>query len=314
MTMHADSRSTAAENRSHWLVIPLFGDLHAATALFDALHGWMRCGFGVVLVDNNPETTAPRMEPPSSADSHRCHWLVNGNRGGIAGGLNRGVSAAIAAGASTITLLDQDSSLDALSLQRLREPLEQHPGVSLVVGPRIWDQRRASWHQLGAQRWHGFLQTRLLITSGTTFSSTHWPSLGCFDEQLFIDFVDHAWCFRAQARGFLLLQHPHARLDQQFGQLHPNGLCRWLGLELYSPERHYTSLRNLRWLVRQWWVPLDLRVKEVVKMLVKPWLWLVFEPKRRANARAIVAGLLAPLPLAPGVDRAMGRQRVTRRS
>jgi rhamnosyltransferase len=115
-------------------------------------------------------------------------------------------------------------------------------------------------------------------------------------EGLFIDFVDHAWCFRAQARGLKLFQHPEVILKQQFGALHPSRFCRWIGLQLYSPERHFYSLRNLRWLCLQPYVPFDLKIKEGLKMLVKPWFWLLFEPCRSANLRAIVASLFAPLP------------------
>jgi hypothetical protein len=39
-----------------------------------------------------------------------------------------------------------------------------------------------------------------------------------------------------------------------------------------------------------------LKIKEVAKMLLKPWLWLLLEPQRRANARAIIRALLDPLP------------------
>jgi rhamnosyltransferase len=273
----------------HWLVVPLFGKAEYGFGLADRLLVLQEAGFGVVLVDNN---RSPSAEPAGRG----CFWVHNGNRGGIAGGFNRGVEAALARGARTITLLDQDSRITTAALQMLQELLERHPGQRLLVGPRIWDQRRQQWHQPVGQQWRGYPRTRLLISSGTTFSAEHWALLGPLDEQLFIDFVDHAWCFRAQAAGFVLLQHPHAELQQQFGQPHPHWLCRHLGLELYSPQRHFYSLRNLRWLVRQGWVPLDLRCKEVIKMLLKPWLWLLFEPKRSANVRAILAALRGPLP------------------
>jgi rhamnosyltransferase len=142
----------------------------------------------------------------------------------------------------------------------------------------------------------GMDATRLLISSGTTFRSSDWSQLGLMHEDLFIDFVDHAWCFRAQARGFQLLQHPLVTLRQQFGAEHPNGFCRRFGMQLYSPERHFYGLRNLRWLCLQSYIPLDLKLKELLKMLVKPWLWLAFEPRRPENFRAIVAGLFASLP------------------
>lgn len=296
----------------HWLVVPLFGDARTAEVLVHRLQGLLEAGFGVVVVDNTCDSAAALHQLSSCAGGHRCRSIGNGNRGGIAGGFNRGIAAAMAAGATIITLLDQDSSMDACSLRWLREPLERHPGARLLVGPRIWDQRRACWHQPANQRWRGYPRTRLLISSGTTFATGQWSLLGPLDEVLFIDFVDHAWCFRAQAAGFVLLQHPQARLDQQFGEPHPHRFCRLLGLELYSPQRHYYSLRNLRWLLRQGWVPLDLRCKEMVKMLVKPWLWLLFEPHRRANARAVIAALWAPLPPASGVARPLARRAARR--
>jgi hypothetical protein len=73
-------------------------------------------------------------------------------------------------------------------------------------------------------------------------------------------------------------------------------LCRSLGLQLYSPVRHYFAVRNLRWLLLQGYVPCDLRIKEFLKMLLKPWLWILFEPNRRANIVAVVRALVAPLP------------------
>jgi rhamnosyltransferase len=297
-----DRPDAGRETSQHWVVVPLFGPATGPVA--QSLLPLLEAGLGLVLVDNNPAeknpTDAGRGVPWPVADHLACRWVRNANRGGIAGGFNSGVEAALALGARTITLLDQDSGITPAGLQGLRDLLERYPSERLLVGPRIWDQRRQRWHDPVLARWLGHPCARLLISSGTTFAATQWPLLGPLDEELFIDFVDHAWCFRAQAAGFVLLQHPGVQLAQQFGDPHPNGICRWLGMELYSPQRHYYSLRNLRWLLRQGWVPIDLRIKELIKMLVKPWLWLLFEPKRRANARAILAGLTAPLPQAAG--------------
>jgi rhamnosyltransferase len=276
---------------SHAVVIPLFGADSCSAELQAYLSDLLAAGLAVVLVDNNPQPVLQGDLVPAG-----CQGLVNHNRGGIAGGLNRGIERALQLGARFLTLLDQDSRIAADQVARLREPLERQPPQRLVVGPSIWDAQRRERHG----RWHpredGLDATRLLISSGTTFRSEDWPELGRLHEDLCIDFVDHAWCFRAQARGFALVQHPAVRLHQQFGAVHPHPLCRRLGMQLYSPERHYTALRNLRWLCRQPSVPLDLKGKEVLKMAMKPWLWLLFEPDRRANLQAIVRGLRAPLP------------------
>jgi len=279
----------------HAVVVPLFGAPESDLDLFlDELRAH---GFYVVLVDNNPVDLegADRL----AGDL----YITNENRGGIAGGFNRGVEAAIKAGAQWVTLLDQDSRLSPLALHHLRDAWNQNPEAMLVVGPVIWDRARGAVHARAgvpvrlAECSDGlWLSTRLLISSGSTFATCHWEKLGGFCEDLFIDFVDHAWSFRAQARGFKLIQRADVYLEQLFGSPHPALLCRLMGMQLYGPIRHYYGLRNLRWLLGQSFIPFDLRVKEFVKMLFKPWMWLIFEPNRRANLSAIVRGLIDPLP------------------
>ena len=278
-----------SEHHNHAVVIPIFGE--PTPGLLDQLKEFTRQGFLLVLVDNNPKSNFAFLNCITAAK-----LLVNHNEGGLAGGLNRGIAWARQAGACWITLLDQDSRIPIDQILRLREPWEAYPLRRLVVGPSIWDDQRDVRHGSRRQGQQVFQKTRLLISSGTTFLSTDWQDLGGMHEDLFIDFVDHAWCFRAQLRGFCLLQHAEVTLRQQFGNRHPNGLCNWLGLQLYSPERHFYGLRNLRWLCLQPYVPLDLKLKELLKMLVKPWLWLLFEPQRVKTFKAIREALVAPLP------------------
>jgi len=284
---------TQTEKFLHAVVIPLYGKDCFSLDLSAYFHELVAAGLLVVLVDNNPGALPAHVKEALAVGGQ---WLANGNRGGIAGGLNRGIDWARQAGACFLTLLDQDSRISAEQITQLRQPLEREPQRRLVLGPFIWDAQRSRRHG----RWRasvGDLEaTRLLISSGTTFRSGDWPVLGAFHEDLCIDFVDHAWCFRAQARGFELAQHAAVYLRQQFGEMHPNPLCRRLGLQLYSPERHYYSLRNLRWLCRQPYVPLDLKIKEGLKMCFKPWLWLLCENRRCANLQAICRALVAPLP------------------
>lgn len=279
-------------------MIPLYGDLPGD--FNDWVESLLQAGFLVVLVQNNcgqkaelPFNLVRRVKQAESA----LHLLYNHNRGGVAGGFNRGVEHTIREGAEWVTLLDQDSRLVPSSLKRLVEPW-LHCKTGLLVGPVIWDGRRGRGHgKAPTTTINSCFVTRLLISSGTTMRTADWAQLGPMFEWLVVDFVDHSWCFRAQARGFRLLQHPDVKLLQHFGKKHPNPICRFLGMELYSPMRHFYQLRNLRWLLFQAEVPMDLRCKELIKMLLKPWLWVLFEDKRAENLRAILMALQAPLPV-----------------
>lgn len=287
---------------AHFIVIPLYGK--QPTHLYDRLKIYLGLRLCVILIQNNPRPTPGETEWMdtqlmtllSDTSNIKCYW--NDNKGGVAGGFNRGIEHAITMGAQWITLLDQDSQLSGDDLARLREPWGKITSCRrIMVGPTIWDERRQKRHGHNKHKYHqGYTLTRLLISSGTTFQAADWPLLGPMQEWLVVDFVDHAWCFDAAAKGFILLQHPRAILIQSFGELHPNWLCRKLGMELYSPRRHFYALRNLRWLIRQSHVPLDLKLKELIKMAFKPALWVLYEPAKLKNLQAIFNALRAPLP------------------
>jgi len=232
----------------------------------------------VVVVNNN--------HPGSSLQGVVATRVVcHHNRLGLAGGFNAGVHQAIIDGADCITLLDQDSVISSAALLRLAEACA--PG--LVVGPRIVDRERQREHSPAHP------DVRMLISSGTTFLPSAWQQVGPFQAWMEIDYIDHEWCSRARSRGVHLAVIEQATLVQTFGGRHPHLLAHYLGLQLYSPYRRAIALRNLRWLLIQRSVPLDLRLKELIKMLLKPWVWLLVEPDRRRCLAVIWIGLTAPL-------------------
>ena len=110
-----------------------------------------------------------------------------------------------------------------------------------------------------------------------------------------IDYIDHEWCSRARRVGIHLSVIEESVLFQTFGIRHPNPIAHHLGLQLYSPYRRSIALRNLRWILFQRFVPLDIRIKELIKMLLKPLIWLSVEPERRNCLALLWLGLTAPL-------------------
>ena len=282
----------ASHADSHAVVVPLYGVI--PHTLPSQLAGLSDANFRVVLVDNR--TPQHRADRPAATLSSKAELVVNHNRGGLAGGFNRGVAHAIRTGASTITLLDQDSQLNAAHLHELGTSLARC-GPRSLVGPRVIDRwRQPTQPKHRWQQGNRLQPKRMLISSGTTFFAADWPTLGPMHEPLEIDYVDHHWCFRARLRGFQCFENQRVTLVQAFGERHPNRVCHQLGMQLYGPDRHYTAVRNLRWLLLQPSAPVDVKAKELGKMAIKPILWLLMEPKRLANLRAVLHGLLDPLP------------------
>jgi rhamnosyltransferase len=263
------------------VVVALYGA--TPEGLWSRLLAYSTAGLLVVAVNNNaPGFAKPRFREWRTP----LVWLENQNQGGLARALNRGVAEAARLDCAVITLLDQDSVLHAdgvLQLQTKARTCE-----ACVVGPAIWDLERQTWHTKTTR-------PRMLITSGTTFTETTWKLCGPYREWMEIDFIDHEWCSRARERGMELHVESQVTLKQHFGERHPNPVAHRLGLQLYSPYRRAIALRNLRWLIYQRHVPLDIRFKESLKMLLKPLLWLALEPRRSQTLRCLKVGLLAPL-------------------
>lgn len=275
---------TAGEGMQTWagaVVVPLHGVVPAG--LWPRLLDYRRAGCLTIVVNNN--ACPLNATDPGTSPGPGLEVLENQNRGGLAGGLNRGVARAIARGCGVITLLDQDSTLPVEGLLELQRLARSAP--DRVVGPAIWDGERRRWHASAGR-------TRLLITSGTTVTAAAWTSVGPYREWMEIDYLDHEWCGRARAAGMILEVRGEAQLVQTFGRRHPSPLGHRIGLQLYSPYRRAIALRNLRWLLRQRYVPLDIRLKEALKMSIKPWCWLLLEPDRRVTVRALWLGLMTP--------------------
>ena len=262
-----------SRSRRGAVVVTLYGA--STTGLDLRLQRFLEAGLDVVAVSNND------IERPGIP----CTVLVqNRNAGGLAGGLNRGVEVALERGSDVITLLDQDSEVDADTILKLQQTVSAN--TDLVVGPAVWDLDRKQWHTKSRP-------PRMLITSGSTFTTRTWQRVGAYHDWMEIDYLDHEWCSRARQKRCTLKVIPETCLTQRFGVRHPNLIAHKLGLQLYSPYRRAIALRNLRWLIKQDYVPLDIRMKEGIKMLIKPWLWLIFEQSRLANLRSIRVGLMA---------------------
>lgn len=262
----------------HWLIIPVYDD--PSEACLQRWLEWRLQGFNIILVDNKP---SKRLDLPARFIG--LFLIVpNHNRHRLAGGINRGMATTEAKNADVITILDQDSCIDVDSLDHLRCHVLRNDRT--IWGPMIYDLDRCHLHAAPGLRADWFL-----MTSGTTLRHRDWLSIGPYNEKMEIDYLDHEWSARAVGCGYQLKCSQDALLLQTFGSQHPNSICRRVGMHLYSPLRHEASVRNLLWMINNPLVPASFKLKESVKMLFKPLFWLLFEPQRRKNLNAVVAGM-----------------------
>lgn len=247
------------------------------------------------LVDNSPaRDNRPYLPPIENLEYIPLHE----NRG-IAAAQNIGISHLMDMHCDYILLADQDSIATPNLVGELKRrhrilsrifnvaavgpmPINRHTGTPYIPSndERILRQLRLEGYD--------FLETHSIIASFSLISDDALRRIGLMDEQLFIDFVDQEWCWRAQQGGL----RSFVATDLSF--LHEQGRhIAALGMELKisTPARLYFQIRNLLWLTRQGYAPRSWRRKNIKKLCYKIVGYpLLFSP-RNAYLKSICRGL-----------------------
>jgi rhamnosyltransferase len=144
--------------------------------------------------------------------------LALGENLGIGVALNRGLERARALGCEWAVTFDQDSTPAPGMVGALLRSVVTHaqPEKVAAMGPRLREERvlhedhrwvrphpRCRWgFQLVPCREQDLSGVAFVITSGCLTNLRAFEEIGPMDEGLFIDYVDHDYCLRAQTCGY----------------------------------------------------------------------------------------------------------------
>ncbi len=253
----------------------------------------------VVLIDNTEE---PYLE--SDVLPIKCQLITLGYNAGIAHAQNIGVDVAIQADGEVIVFFDQDSQVEPSLFQSLISEL--NIGMPDIVSPRCIDNishfelpsltvnrygiAKPKYHQNAASPY----LVDIVISSGTAATKEVFHVAGCFDEDLFIDYVDTEWCLRCRANNISIRVVPSVVMYHRIGtnavKIGP------LTVQVHSPERCYYQIRNSFHLYRKRHIPFLFATKEILSTLFNRLLLLFLVENRilyvKIYLRAIMDGLL----------------------
>ncbi|MCP4866351.1 glycosyltransferase family 2 protein [Alteromonas alba] len=238
-------------------------------------------GWQVVVVDNSPQSHKSWLS--SSVEFRHCP-----ENAGIAHAQNIGLLLARQQGRDYAMLLDQDSHLTEHLLQtakqRVIEAQSRYPDLA-AYGPTIVSEFDGQVVRAKVQRAvpdeHGFLHSRQIIASGKIIPLAVLSDVGLMEDALFIDGVDHEWCWRASRKGFRIISDTQVLLRHKQGESRK----RVLGMtfKVGSPVRLYYQYRNILILLRRSYVPLYWKVRNCVALPVR-WVingWCLEQSKER---------------------------------
>lgn len=226
--------------------------------LLPKLLDYVALGARLFVVDNTPfatESNADMSEP--NIDGVR--YIRFGRNEGIGSALNTGIRAAFNDGQRYVVTFDQDSSMSGSNLAQLYskyKELEEAGFQNFALGPLPFNRKTGASYLRRLARIRFVIQnslalwkrsksnclvTREIITSGLMASRHTYAFNGLYNEELFIDYVDHEWCWRLASAGGFSAIDCSIRLSHMVG----HGELPFLGgIKISAPWRSYFLFRN----------------------------------------------------------------------
>lgn len=128
-----------------------------------------------------------------------------------------------------------------------------------------------------------------LIASGCLIPIQTLKQVGMMNESMFIDYVDIEWGLRAKSMGFKSYGDYRAKMHHSLGE-NPivfNGKS----YPVHSPLRHYYHVRNAVWLYKQPYIPLNWKIVDGYKLLLKFGFYTLFGKPRMQHFQMMLKGM-----------------------
>ena len=241
---------------------------------------------GVVIVDN--ASAYPFGEAVAVRYDGHVAFIQNHSNLGVAGGQNAGIDWARTKGANFVVLFDQDSlPANDLIVELCAVASEKMLAGELVaaVGPTNFDGR---WQKaLPFVEVHGFGYRRMycsedetsvavahVISSGALIPMAAIDRVGGMLDELFIDYIDVEWGMRAARHGLKSYGSCRGRMTHSLG----NSVVNLGGRQvtMHSPQRDYYLFRNAVWMFSQSWLPLDWKIAEGRRIVLRFLFYAIF--------------------------------------
>ncbi|WP_462169253.1 glycosyltransferase family 2 protein [Pseudoalteromonas lipolytica] len=215
---------------------------------------------------------------------------------GIAAAHNIGLLYLLKVGCEYAILLDQDSMIppdmlfDLSSLLKASSKLQHNIAA---IGPSI----RCSF---GGDEVNPMIQQEVfsyddlvgvtqIIASGMMLDLSVLDQVGLKDESLFIDGVDHEWCWRARSMGFDIAKARDVEMCHRLG----DARSKFIGItyKVGAPIRLYYQFRNILLLSRRPYVPMYWKLKCLFFIPVRLFLNSALQQKRAKRLSFMLKGL-----------------------
>jgi rhamnosyltransferase len=220
--------------------------------------------------DNTPN---PYFNIPKTTCEIVYHKM-NGNEG-IAAAQNKGLEYLIRQNCDYVFFMDQDSIAEAGIIEKLLSTYSflTEKGINVgAVGPRPINRQSNNVYRgsvkKGKEIFPFITEVTELINSASLIPMDAMKKTGLMDVDLFIDGVDHEWCWRGKYKcGYRFFINEKAVLSHKLGEGDKFFLIRRIAIP--TSFRTYFQYRNYFLLLRRNYVPLYWKLSNGFKYSIK---------------------------------------------
>ncbi|MUH71361.1 glycosyltransferase family 2 protein [Psychrosphaera haliotis] len=246
----------------------------------------------LVVIDNSKRSPQWLQEACFNSDIELKHYSTNV---GLANAHNTGLQYLNERGCEVGFIFDQDSEIDdSFVTQMVSEYKKAKQSENIAaVGPQVVckfiNEDVKPRVQKRAPITSGVDRASQIISSGMMVNLKLFSRIGSKDERLFIDGVDHEWCWRANSLGYSVGIVNSVKMIHELG----DSRSRFLGFtyKVGSPIRLYYQFRNNLLLSRRGYVPLYWKCRNLSLMMIKLVSMVINHTDRKQRLKYMLLGI-----------------------
>lgn len=248
----------------------------------------------LIVISNNSDFDILTEQLESECPVHIINF---GENLGIAEAQSRGMAWAFTNGADFILQMDQDSTPHVDMVKHLMKCYWEmsaegyNPGL---IGVQDYDKVTGEINKARVKKGtpinDNYYDVDSTLSSGSLIPKNAWDTVGGMRDDLFIDAVDHEYCWRLRHAGFKIIRNKNALLAHRLG----DGRFKILNLVsvgMPSPFRHYYATRNIFLLLKERHVPLFWKLSSLIKLSGKVVFYPIFLPKGKQRLFYFLKGI-----------------------
>ena len=208
--------------------------------------------------------------------------IHSGNNIGIAEALNRALYQSNRDNYKQLITLDQDTSFNAGDLDKFIENFYKYNTPNIALISPLHNKKFINID-------NPIVEKNYTMTSANIINVQVALANGGYDEKLFIDEVDHEFCFRVRLNGYKILEYREVAVNHSLGVRAKNNSK----VKIYPSVRIYYMVRNYLYLKNKYYKDEKIFFKQRDKYLVKFFIYqLLYSSHKIQDIKMIFKGIL----------------------